>query len=705
MALETSYTGRGSASASTGASDEKTTGQYWPLSKLRKCYTDYLFNKREEQDEQIDARRYYHGSQYTDKQIAALTARKQPVMTYNQVAEKINGYVGQVERARQDPKAYARTPQHEEGADLATAALRYVLDENEWNDIRPLGALHGAVDGLGGIAVELSQGDHKDPDVELVLVDIDSFFYDPRSYKHDFTDARYMGVGKWVDDDVARRMFPEADDNAFSGDSELHSNSDREMRWFRSDGVGRRVRIVEIWYKHKDGWCWALFSGNAVLAEGKSYLQDDKGHDLCKYVMFSANVDQDGDRYGFVRNLKSPQDGINAKQSKVMHILNSRRLFIRQGAVGNVEKIRAEYARPDGVIEVPGDIKDSVQADDRSFDFAGWTKMLEYDISLLNQSGPNAQLIGEEAGTKSGRAIALMQEAGLAKLGPYIKAFKGWKVRLYRTVWAGIKHWQDERWIRVTDNEGLAQYVAINKMEVGPDGRPSIMNAIGSLDVDIILDEGPDTVNAMQDMYETLQQVVPAVAPMLSPPEARAVVKMLIETSPLSSDQKKAFREAGEQPDPMADQMKQLELAGVEAKVRETVASAGLKEAQAGKAMSEAQVAPLEAMMNGQAPMQPGEYEPPPELQDAQVMAEIEETYASRDLKLAQAGKAQAEAALAPQKMMMEAANAQADRELNARNAAADRQFQAKNADADRKASAQQAKMKTQAQRNGQRQR
>jgi len=703
MALETSYTSRSAGSVSHGSQSDKGTTGYWPLAKLRKCYTDYLFSKREEQDEQIDARRYYHGSQYTTTQVNALRLRKQPIMTYNQVAEKINGYVGQVERLRQDPKAFARTPKHEEGAELATAALRYVLDDNEWDDKRPLAALCGAVDGVGGIAVELTQGDGKDPEVELELVDIDSFFYDPRSHKPDFTDARYMGIGKWFDDDIARQLFPDAPEDAFTSDSELHSNSDREMRWFRSDGIQKRVRIIDIWYQHKGGWCWAMFSGNAVLAEGKSYLQDDQGKDLCKYVMFSANVDQDGDRYGFCRNLKSPQDGINAKQSKIMHILNSRRLFIRQGAVGNVEKVRAEYARPDGVVEVPGDIRESVQADDRTFDFAGWTKMLEYDINLMNQSGPNAQLIGEEAGTKSGRAISLMQEAGLAKLGPYLKAFKGFKVRLYRTVWAGIKHWQAERWIRVTDNEGLAQYVPINQLQVGPNGQPTITNAIGELDVDIILDEGPDTVTAMQDMYETLQQVVPAVAPMLSPPEAKAVVKMLIETSPLSSEQKKAFREAGEQPDPMQQQQQQIALAGAIAEVENVTADTQLKNAQAGKAMSEAQVAPLEAMMNGQTPMQPGEYEPPPELQDAQVVAEIEEKYASRDLKLAQAGKAQAEAALAPQKMMMEAANAEADRRLNAQNAAADRQFQARNADADRKVTLQQAKQKSQAQRNGQR--
>jgi hypothetical protein len=45
--------------------------------------------------------------------------------------------VGLIEKLRQDPKAYARTPQHEQGADLATAALRYVLDEQEWKAKSP----------------------------------------------------------------------------------------------------------------------------------------------------------------------------------------------------------------------------------------------------------------------------------------------------------------------------------------------------------------------------------------------------------------------------------------------------------------------------------------------------------------------------------------------------------------------------------------
>ena len=46
-------------------------------------------------------------------------------------------------------------------------------------------------------------------------------------------------------------------------------------------------------------------------------------------------------------------------------------------------------------------------------------------------------------------------------------------------------------------------------------------NAIGELDVDIILDEGPDTITLMQDTYDAISQALPAVAPMLSPARPR----------------------------------------------------------------------------------------------------------------------------------------------------------------------------------------
>jgi len=531
--------------------------RYWPLQRLKRAYTSYLQDKQEEIQEQKDSRRYYHGSQWTAGQLAELRRRRQPAMTFNRIARKINGVVGVIERLRQDPKAFPRTPMHEQGAELATSVLRYVLDQQDWRAKSPLVALDGAVDGLGGVEIILEEGDRGDPEVGMDVVDPDAFFYDPRSFRPDFSDATYMGYGKWLTEeqaeDLARQMGEEL---VGIGSDDLSSDSDRDNRWFSpSDEANHRVRLVDCWYQHQGRWCWALFTGSQILAEGESYLKDEKGKPASKFIMYSAAVDHDGDRYGFIRQMRSAQDSLNAKQSKMQHILASRRLIVRKGAadgMGGVEKMREEWARPDGVIEIPGlsgPLNQDVVTDDQTADFAGWAKMLELALAEMENFGPNPALIGQGGENQSGRAIALLQQAGISELGPYMLAYRGWKVRVYRAIWNMVtEHWQAERYIRVTDDDGLAQFIKLNGLGIDPQtGQPTIVNAIGNLDVDIILDEGPDTITQMQDSYDTLV----AMGPNVPPP-------VLIEMSPLASSVKKkllgmieqAQQQAAQQPNP-----------------------------------------------------------------------------------------------------------------------------------------------------------
>ena len=142
------------------------------LGEKRRKFRAYESNKEREIREAQVARRYYHGKQWTDAEIRELKKRKQPVMTFNRVARKIDGVVGLIERLRQDPKAFARTPQHEQGADLATACVRYVLDQQEWKAKSPLAGQDGAVDGIGGLEIEIGGGDQGDPEIEFDLVDV-----------------------------------------------------------------------------------------------------------------------------------------------------------------------------------------------------------------------------------------------------------------------------------------------------------------------------------------------------------------------------------------------------------------------------------------------------------------------------------------------------------------------------------------------------
>jgi hypothetical protein len=86
----------------------------WSLEKCKRKYLDFVSTKREELLEARKARRYQHGDQWDAPEIKVLGERGQAVRTHNQVAKKVNGIVGLIEKLRQDARAYPRNPDPEQ---------------------------------------------------------------------------------------------------------------------------------------------------------------------------------------------------------------------------------------------------------------------------------------------------------------------------------------------------------------------------------------------------------------------------------------------------------------------------------------------------------------------------------------------------------------------------------------------------------------
>jgi len=583
----------------------------YSVERLRRQYTDFASDKRAELGEQRTARHYYHGDQYTAAELKTLKDRRQPVVTTPRLTKKINGIVGLLERLRQDPKAYPRTPQQEQGAELGTAIIRYALDQCDWKAISPEVCLNSAVNGIGGIELSITQGEGGDSDVAMATVDPETFFYDQRSTRPDFSDARFMGIAKWVDVEIAQEMFPDKREDLDAlvsrgpgapGQSE--QLQDRETRWVNSNE--KQVFLIEQWYLKGGQWRWCFYSYNIELDSGVSPFKDEKGNSLCRFVMFSANIDHDGDRYGFIRMLKSPTDETNARRSKALHVMHTRRIIMSDGAVADVEKTRKEAVRPDGVVVVAG------HSDTFRFEFDDASKAQDWtsQIALLEESknelenfGPNPELMGE-ASTKnqSGRAIALLQQAGIAELGPFILAYRGWKLRVYRAVWNIVQQtWTGEKYIRVTDDDNVAQFIQLNGLQIDPNtGQPAMVNALGALDVDIILDEGPDTMNVMQDTFDTMTA--------LAQNGAQIPPSVLIEMSALPHSTKKKLMELIEQagqPNPLLVKEQEVSIASEEAKIEET-------RSKTLKNMADAETMVAEAMRPEQPDVQVPEGPKPP---------------------------------------------------------------------------------------------
>ena len=542
---------------------------HFPVSRLRQQYTDYLSAKVLEYEEQKQARHYYHGAQWTPEEIETLRRRRQPIVTFNRTGRKIDQIVGLVMRLRQDPKAYPTNPKNADGADIATQCVRTVLEASDWSFLDAYCAGQAAIEGIGGIELKLVPGDHRDPDVGIDFVFGDDFFYDPRSTKPDFSDARYMGIAKWLDVEAAVELFPDKEEELrtlmVETGFDLTTHADREYKWITVNE--KRLRLVEHWYRHKGQWHWAFYCSTMPLARGVSPFLDERGQPMSRFVMFSAAVDHDGDRYGFVRNLKGPQDELNQRRSKALFMSNVTRLIAQKGAVDNVETARREYARPDGFIEYNQGFQPPAP-DDKTADLSQQLALMQdaraeidsfvnVNPAILGQGGPDEH---------SGVAINMLQKAGIAELGSFLRNYRAWKKRVYRGVWNIVQRtWQGERWLRVTDNEGLAKFIQVNGLESDPFGNPVLINAIGALNVEITLDEGPDEANLMQDAYDVLRQYPPGAIP----------PQVLIELSPLSSKMKQQVLQLLQQPaDPQMMQAKGLALQKTAADITEKQAAA-----------------------------------------------------------------------------------------------------------------------------------
>ena len=574
--------------------------QYLSVRTLRTQYLDYLSSKVDEIEEQKEARHYYHGAQYTNEQIRILRLRHQPPQTWNRVARKINSIVGLVERMRSDPKALPRSPKSEQGAEIATQSVRYVLDANQWKGTDPWSILQCSIDGIAGVQRVLTKGDHGDPDIALTWVIGDEYFYDPLSYRADFADNRYEGIAKWIDLDAAIQLFPDKEEELrglISSDADLTTNSDREYKWVINSS--KRIRLVEHWYSHRGQWCWAFYVNTTLLDQGLSPFFDDKGKRESSFNMFSAAVDHDGDRYGFVRNLKGPQDSLNQGKSKMLHIANSRRVTAEKGAVDDVERARREWARPDGWVEVnPGK---KVEPDQTKADlaaFAGFTEDAKAELDGFANSNIAAMAGTGGVGNLSGRAIELLRQPGMAELGPFILAYRGWKLRLYRGIWNAVrKHWTKERWIRVNNDEGSAQFIQLNGLGLNQQGQPAIVNSVAALDVDIIMEEGPDVASMMQETYDALKGFPPGAIP----------PQVLIEMNPnLSRSDKNKFLQLlapkpppPQPPNPIQELVTKLQLEALAAANAKTAADT--RKAHAGAEQADATAAEKRAKVGTEA--------------------------------------------------------------------------------------------------------
>lgn len=518
--------------------------QPWSLDRKKQAFREAEEALQEQRKLAFRDRCYYDNyddDQWTSYEKQKLKERRQQISTSNRIKGKVNATLFYVENAKSDPKPYATREGMEAGAEIAEDALDYIERNTSFDDIEWECAFDLSWAGCEAVEITLDERTH---DVEVEKIPYERFFYDPRSMKKDFSDARYMGYCEWLDKEVALAKYqsPEAQraiESSFDGMHSVDEGYEDKPYGVYAEKDRSRIRVIVLYYRDAaDVWQLCHFTGGGDLFQSESPWPDEYGNS-CGIVARSLYRNKDGKIFGAIRDWISPQNEINQRKSRSLHLLSDRRTWGMSGWTADENQAKEALARADGHLQVTGPKDQTWGLIDSTAEVQGNFELLQQAIADVELGGQYISGSQQRASDQSGVALERLQAAGLAQDAPFFKAHKAFKLACYRRFWFMAKRfWQGPRALPIISPDGPVRFLKLNQL-IGVDpmtGQPIIQNPISQIDVDFIIDTGPEMITLPAQEYEFLKEIAQVLVNY--PPQ---VAMMLIEASPLKQNRKQAI--------------------------------------------------------------------------------------------------------------------------------------------------------------------
>lgn len=511
---------------------------------------------------------YYDSLQWDEDDARVLLERGQAPVVYNEIKASIDWLIGTERRTRIDYKVMPRRKDGSENAEAKTSLLKYLSDVNN-SEFHSSRAFDDAV--KAGMGVQ-EVGLRGDPTEELLYdryQDWRSTLYDSNGVEHDLSNARYFFRWKDLDEDVALAYFADRSDiikaslmNEGQADPEdwYRSNSatdpaddwqPRTGRYQPYDGAPfamsqrRTVRLYECWYRTPvmrkvflagdlsgkrfdksnpehvaaaNEGCGlydklememrvVIYTSVGVVFEGASPYK----HNRFPFVVtWCYRRKRDNAPYGMIRAQRDAQDGMNKRHSKAHWILSSNQVIMDKGAVDDIDELRDEVSRADGVI-----IKNPGKNLEINRDIAlanEHLQLMERDAQYIRSiGGVTNENLGRQTNATSGTAIQARQEQGGVVTTEVFDNHRFAMQQLGQIKLSMIEQfYSEEKVVRLVGGRGQATFIELNK----PDESGRIINDITAMEADFIISEQDYKSTLRQAMFESLFDIMGRMAQM-----------------------------------------------------------------------------------------------------------------------------------------------------------------------------------------------
>ncbi|UJP04428.1 MAG: phage portal protein [Nitrosomonas sp.] len=519
---------------------------------------------RREADKAAD---YYDGNQLSKETIETLQDRGQPPLISNLIKPTIDTVLGMEARTRTDWKV---RPEDDGSSsdDLADAlSLKLKHAEIESRADRAVSDAYAAQCkvGIGWIEVSRESDPFKCP-YRVKYIHRREIAWDWRSEQPDLSDAKYLVRRRWLELDHAVAMMPQYASlfrmtvNAWAGFDPLVDSStglaqswdiERDTKLSADDWRDiqrQRICLYEIWYrKWVRGYVMRLPTGSVIEADfnnqrhneaivagavkvgqatfqkvrlawyaGPHFLYDIQSpfkHNCFPYIpFFGYREDLTGAPYGLIRAMISPQDEINARKSKMLWSLNSRRVITDGDAVKNHAQTAAEVSRPDAYI-----ILDNKRNPNSQFrvepggDLAAqqFQVMQESKEEIAQTSGVHKPMMGQQSNAASGLAINSLTEQGQNTLAELNDNYRFARRLVGEQLFDLVKDDLSQGQSIVKIGEGKDQRVVVlnqSTMDNGT-GQHIILNDVSRVKTKVVLDDIPSTPTFRAQQFQMLTEI------------------------------------------------------------------------------------------------------------------------------------------------------------------------------------------------------
>ena len=484
--------------------------------RLLSYWSNEISRQRENRLRQVQDEEYYDNEQWSADDEGTLSDRGQRALVYNVISASVDWVTGTEKRSRTDYKILPRKKNGSKAAEHKTALMKYLSDVNRSKFDQSRAFEDTVKVGVGW----LEDGWDSESDSEPLYTKTESWrnmLWDSAAMEMDLSDARYIFRSKWLDLDIGMALFPERKDILINSTSETYHFGSQDMYGDEAmdnpeydrdlaQRVGsqeneykrQRVRVVEGWFKlpmqvkklkggdfnneiydpysrgHRD----SVNRGEAELVTKNTmrmyvglfttsgmlwFSESPYKHNRFPFTpIWGKRRGKDNLPYGIIRLLKDIQDDVNKRASKALHILTTNKVVMDFGAVDDVDEMREEIARPDGVIEVKANARFDIHTDrDLAAQHIG---LMEQGIRLIQSaSGVTDENMGRKTNATSGIAIERRQDQGSLATLLYFD-----NLRLARQL-SGEKQlsnieqfFDEEKAFRITDQRGNPKYITVN---------------------------------------------------------------------------------------------------------------------------------------------------------------------------------------------------------------------------------------------------